>query len=52
MCSRLKTNVEERPKSYLDILDTPSVKNVNPTPSAEEQAFVQHVIDNLVPIND
>lgn len=49
---RLKKNVEERPKTYLEVLDTPSVQNVSETPSIEEKAFVVHIIDTIPPSND
>lgn len=48
----LKKNVEERPKTYLEVLDTPSIQNVNEIPSAEEKAFVVQIIDTIPPSND
>lgn len=50
--SLLKKNVEERPKTYLEILDMPSIQNVSETPSAEETALIVHIIDSIPPSND
>ena len=49
---RLKRNLEERPKTYLDILDVSSIKNTSENPSDEEKTFVIHVLDNLPPLNE
>lgn len=46
---RLKRNLEERPKTYLEILELPAVKNVTETPSADEKAFINRVIDSIPP---
>jgi len=48
----LKKSVEERPKTYLEILDIPSIRDVNENPSSEEKAFVAHILDNIPPLNE
>ncbi|UJR30330.1 hypothetical protein I4U23_017867 [Adineta vaga] len=48
----LKRDLEERPRTYLEILDIPSIKNVNENPSDEEKAFVTYILDNLPPVNE
>jgi len=49
---RLKHNVEERPRTYLEILDVPSIRDVSENPSNEEIAFVTHILDNIPPSNE
>ncbi|CAF1589182.1 unnamed protein product, partial [Adineta steineri] len=48
----LKRTVEERPKTYLEILEIPSIRDVSENPSDEEKAFVIRVLDNLLPLNE
>ncbi|CAF1261135.1 unnamed protein product [Adineta ricciae] len=48
----LKRNLEERPRTYLEILDVPSIKDVSENPSDEEKAFVTYVLDNIPPVNE
>ena len=50
--SRLKRNLEERPRTYLEILDVSSIKDVSENPLDEEKAFVTYVLDNLPPVNE
>jgi serine/threonine protein kinase len=49
---RLKRNVEERPRTYLEILDIPSIKDINVNPSDDEKAFVSRILDNIPPSNE
>lgn len=49
---RLKKNVEERPRTYLEILDVPSIRDINEIPSDEEKAFVTFILDNIPPSNE
>lgn len=44
---RLKRNVDERPKTYLEILEIPSIGNITEQPSDEEKAFVTNILDNI-----
>jgi hypothetical protein len=50
--SRLKKNVEERPKTYLDILEIPFIRDINENPSDEEKSFVIRILDNIPPLNE
>jgi hypothetical protein len=49
---RLKKNVEERPRTYLEVLDIPSIRDVNENPSDEEKAFVIDILDNIPTLNE
>jgi len=49
---RLKRNVEERPRTYLEILDIPSIQDISENPSDEEKTFVAHILDNIPPLNE
>jgi len=49
--SLLKINLEERPKTYLEILEIPSVKAVEEMPSHEEQAFATRIIKDIPPFS-
>lgn len=44
---RLKKNVEERPKSYEDILNHRLIQGVSKEPSAEEKLFINRVIESI-----
>ncbi|CAF0884213.1 unnamed protein product [Rotaria sordida] len=48
----LKRNVEERPKTYLEILEIPSIQNVSAIPSNDEITFATHILDNIPPLNE
>ncbi|CAF3216195.1 unnamed protein product [Rotaria socialis] len=48
----LKRNVDERPKTYLEILEIPSIQNVTEHPSDEEIKFVTYILDNLPPLTE
>jgi len=45
-------NVEDRPRTYLEILDIQSIRDVSENPSNEEIAFVTHILDNIPPSNE
>jgi hypothetical protein len=49
---RLMHNVEDRPRTYLEILDIQSIRDVSENPSNEEIAFVTHILDNIPPLNE
>ncbi len=49
---RLKKNVDERPRTYLEVLDIPSIRDVNENPSDEEKAFVTDILDNIPTSNE
>jgi len=48
---RLKFDSHERPKTYDEILEIPSIRNVSEIPSSEEVAYVTSVIDNISPFS-
>ncbi|CAF2472814.1 unnamed protein product [Rotaria sp. Silwood2] len=48
----LKKTVEERPKTYLEILEVSSIESVSTNPSNEEITFVTHILDNIPPLNE
>ncbi|CAF4006868.1 unnamed protein product [Rotaria sp. Silwood1] len=48
----LKRNVEERPSTYVEILEVPSIKNVSTNPSDEEITFVTNILHNIPPLNE
>ncbi len=47
---RLKTNLEERPRTYLEILEMPFIRDISENPSDDEKAFVTHILDNIPPL--
>jgi amino acid transporter len=49
---RLKRNLEERPRTYLEILEMPFIRDISENPSDEEKAFVTHILDNIPPLNE
>ena len=49
---RLQKNVDDRPKTYLEVLDIPSIRDVKADPSDEEKAFVTHILNELPPLNE
>jgi hypothetical protein len=49
---RLQKNVDERPKTYLEVLDIPSIRDVSENPSIKEKAFVANILDSIPPLNE
>ncbi len=45
--SRLKEETQERPPSYVDILNKPSIRNVAVSPSKDECDFVRQVLHKI-----